>query len=127
MKKALRVKDSREFQKVIQKRQFVSSFCYSLHYVSRKDNHARIGISAPTKLGNAVIRNKVKRQVRMMVQEVFNFNEDFDSVIIVKKDFLDQSYEENLNQLKTLYNKVIIKRERNRVNKGEVDEKNRTK
>lgn len=36
------------------------------------------------KLGNAVVRNKIKRQVRSMVDDCFDFNEAFDTIIIVR-------------------------------------------
>ena len=112
MKKALRIKDNREFQSIIQTKKFVSSSFYSLYYVDKKDKVPRVGISSPTKLGNAVIRNKVRRQVRTMVQNIFSFEEDFDSVIIVKKKYLDQTYEENYDQLESAYKKVIMRRKR---------------
>lgn len=119
MKKALRIKDNREFSTLISKKQYVSSLCFSIYFQKRTLNHARVGISAPTKLGNAVIRNKIKRQVRMMVQDIYTFNEDFDSIIIVKKPYLKNSFAQNKAQLKSVYENVIMKRER----KGENNEK----
>lgn len=112
MKKVLRIKDNREFQAIIQTRQFVSSSCFSVYYVDKKESVSRVGISAPTKLGNAVVRNKVKRQVRMMIQEISPFKEDFDSIIIVKKPYLNNSYQENYDELNSNYKKVIMRRKR---------------
>ncbi len=112
MKKVLRIKDNREFQAIIQTKQFVSSSCFSIYYVDKKEKYARVGISAPTKIGNAVVRNKVKRQVRMMIQEISPFKEDFDSIIIVKKNYLNNSFQENYEELNSNYKKVIMKRKR---------------
>ena len=47
-----------------------------------------------------------------MVENIYSFEEDFDSVIIVKKKYLDQTYEENYDQLKSAYKKVIMRRKR---------------
>ena len=34
----------------------------------------RLAMSVSKKLGNAVVRNKVRRQVRMMAQQIINFD-----------------------------------------------------
>ena len=58
------------------------------------------------KLGNAVTRNKIKRQLRMMIQECFHFDEEVDYIVIVRKRFLDNTYIENKKELEYLYKKV---------------------
>ena len=50
--------------------------------------HARLGVAATRKLGNAVVRNRAKRLIR----EVFRRNKPapgFDVVIVAKRDLLD--------------------------------------
>lgn len=66
----------------------------------RKESHARVGISVGKKLGNVVVRNKVKRQVRSMVDDIYDFNETFDTIIIVRPRYHQKSYQENWKQLK---------------------------
>ena len=68
--------------------------------------HGRVGISVSKKLGNAVTRNKIKRQLRMMIQECFHFDEEVDYIVIVRKRFLDNTYIENKKELEYLYKKV---------------------
>lgn len=109
MKKRFRIKKSEEFQSLIQQRKFVSSKAYSLYFSPRKENHARVGISASKKLGIAVVRNKIKRQVRMMVQDIWTFDENFDCIILVRAPYLKQSYVENHNELKSNYKLVKMK------------------
>ena len=79
MKKKYRVKKADEFQTIIEHRKFVSCPSLVLYVKARKEDQSRIGISVGKKLGNAVVRNKTKRQVRMMFQEIYDFNENFDS------------------------------------------------
>ena len=71
--------------------------CY---FQARKEEHARIGISVGKKLGNAVCRNKIKRQVRSMVDDIFDFNEEYDLIIIVRPAYHKKSYKENFDELK---------------------------
>jgi len=50
--------------------------------------HARLGVAATRKLGNAVVRNRAKRLIR----DVFRRNKPapgFDIVIVAKRDLLD--------------------------------------
>ena len=95
MKKKYRVKKADEFQTIIEHRKFVSCPSLVLYVKARKEDQSRIGISVGKKLGNAVVRNKIKRQVRMMFQEIYDFNENFDGILIVRKKFLEQSYSDN--------------------------------
>jgi len=69
--------------------------------------HGRVGISVSKKLGNAVTRNKIKRQLRMMIQECFHFDEEVDYIVIVRKRFLDNTYIENKRSANTIANKKL--------------------
>ena len=64
-----------------------------MYYDDRVLGHARVGISVSKKIGNAVIRNKIKRQIRMMFIENFD-NETYekDVIVIVRKNYLQNSY-----------------------------------
>lgn len=108
MKKQFRVHSSREFSSIMKYKRFYASPTLVLYVKPRKEEHSRVGISAGKRLGGAVERNKVKRQIRMMVQEVFNFDEKFDTIILVRDTFIKESYNTNKKYLETLYKKVKI-------------------
>ena len=74
----------------------------------REKEYARVGISVGKKLGNAVVRNKIKRQVRMMVDEIFDFTEKFDTIIIVRPKYHEENYGNNKKGLERLKKKVKI-------------------
>ena len=78
----------------------------------RKEEHARVGISVGKKLGNAVCRNKVKRQVRSMVDHLFNFEEEYDLIIIVRPRYHLQDFAQNEKELAT--NKIRIEKKMKR-------------
>lgn len=80
--------------------------CFIIYKDENRMGHGRVGISVSKKLGNAVTRNKIKRQLRMMIQECFHFDEEVDYIVIVRKRFLDNTYIENKKELEYLYKKV---------------------
>lgn len=100
MKKEFRVCKNYEFSSIIQNRTYIKSSSFVCYFQARKEEHARIGISVGKKLGNAVFRNKIKRQVRSMVDDIFDFNEEYDLIIIVRPAYHKKSYKENFDELK---------------------------
>ena len=105
MKKEYRVRKNEEFQSIIRKKRSVANGQFVIYY-SQNDSHLRVGVSVSKKLGNAVVRNKVKRQVRMMVSQTFEKNQNKDYIIIVRNKFLLSKYEDNKKSLEYLYNKI---------------------
>ena len=62
MKKKEIIKKSNDYTKVINKNNKLKNKYYSLFYI--KSDNTLFGISIPKKIGNAVIRNKNKRQIK---------------------------------------------------------------
>lgn len=103
MKKIERVKSNILFNEIINKGNKVSNSIFTIFFVNKKEEMPLFGIAAPKKLGNAVIRNKVKRQTRALVDNnklLFKNNRNY--IIIVKEKFLGTSYEEKESSLQNL-------------------------
>lgn len=109
MKKQFRIKKNEEFQRILNFKHYVSSPSFSLYFASKHEAIGRFGISVGKKLGGAVERNRVKRQVRMMIQELSAFNENFDLVVLVRNGYLLKDYETNKKDLENSLNKVRIR------------------
>lgn len=112
MKKERRVKKNYEFSSIISKRVCLKSQSFILYIDQAKENHSRVGISVGKKIGNAVSRTRVKRQLRVMINEVYNFNESFDSIIIVRPAFLKKDFSHLQEELKSLHDRAINRKRR---------------
>ena len=106
MDKLHRVRKNEDFQSIIKDKKSVANSKFVVYYKKNNLSLLRVGFSVSKKLGKAVIRNKTKRQVRMMAREIFDQNQSMDYIIIVRNKFLESSYEENKNDLLFLYNKI---------------------
>ena len=109
MKKEYRIKKNEEFSEIISKNKFLSNALYKVCYSKVKEDHSRVGISVSKKIGNAVVRNKIKRQIRMMLIECYDFDASkYDLVVIAKHNYLNKAYIDCKKELESLIKKVII-------------------
>ena len=107
MKVINRIKDNQEFVFTVRKGKVLKHNPFLVHYIDNDKSVCRIGISASKKLGNAVTRNRVKRQTRAMCDSLVNYiSHTFDVVIIIKPDFLSNSFDDNKNILNVLLSKI---------------------
>ncbi|MFQ8706739.1 MAG: ribonuclease P protein component [Thomasclavelia sp.] len=111
MKKKYRVKKNEDFSHIIKQKQSLANRSFIIYYLKNDLNHARIGISVSKKLGKAVVRNKIKRQVRVIIQQTINFKDNYDYIVIVRNKYLDLDFNSNLNELKYLYKKILKRME----------------
>lgn len=106
MKKEYRLKKNEDFQKVINKKNFISNDSYTMYYYKNSFEYIRIGISVSKKIGNSVIRHKVKRQINEMIRKICNIDFSYDIIIIARSKFLDNDFQRNYLSLETLYKKI---------------------
>ncbi len=109
MKVINRIKDNQEFVFTVRKGNVLKHSPFLIHYVNNDKNVCRIGISVNKKIGNAVTRNRVKRQTRAMCDSLVEYtSHTFDIVIIVKAEFLNSSFNDNKIILNNLLSKIGI-------------------
>ncbi len=111
MKILNRIKKSDEFLLTIKKGKTYRSDAYTIHIANNPYSYTRVGISVSSKLGNAVVRNRIKRQVRSMCDSLINYNDQsLDIVIVVRKPFLDGGFNDNKSQLCDLLSAQVGKK-----------------
>ena len=97
-----RIKKYSEFQKVIEEGE-VKKTCFFVSYTTNNDlGYSRFGISVPKKTGNAVVRNRIKRQVRSAIGQSTKFEKAIDTVLIVRKNYVTNSFDQILSEIKEL-------------------------
>ena len=100
MKTLNRIKKSDDFATTIHKGNSFRLPSFIVHVRNNDLKYIRVGISASAKLGNAVVRNRIKRQVRAMCDSMIDYTKgSLDIVIIVKNKFLEKSFDDNKSQL----------------------------
>ena len=107
MKIVNRIKDSEDFALTIKKGRTYRNDSFVIHIAKTDSDHTRVGVSVSTKIGNAVVRNRVKRQVRAMADSLVDYDkQSYDIVIIIRKPFLDVGFHDN----KSLLSELLIYR-----------------
>ena len=97
-----RIKKYTEFQKVIEEGD-IKKTCFFVSYTTPNNlGYSRFGISVPKKTGNAVVRNKIKRQVRSAIGQSTKFEPSIDTVLIVRKSYDTSCFDQVLSEIKEL-------------------------
>lgn len=103
MKKINRVTSSEDFAKIVHLGKVKKSKQFVIHFLHSNIGFSRVGISVSKKIGIAVLRNRIKRQVRAMIDEIVDFDKSsIDFIIIVKDSFLIESFHTNKQKLESL-------------------------
>lgn len=110
MKKQYRVKKSYEIENIIKNKQSVGNKYFNLY---KKENcettNFRYAISVGKKIGNAVRRNRVKRQVRSIIDNICIIDLKIDVFVVCKSTINDIDFLEMKKQLIYLFKKNNIK------------------
>ncbi len=106
MKKKNIVKNNRDFQRIIHHNKPYKYKDYVI-YLERVEGDFHFGISVSKKLGNAVTRNKLKRQIRSIISEK-DYQKNFNCIIILGKGILTKNYTEMRDNLWEALNHLNI-------------------
>ena len=105
MKIINRIKASDDFALTIKKGKAQRDQSFVIHYRTNELNYVRVGISVSSKIGNAVVRNHIKRQVRSMCDELIDYDQkNIDIVIVTKQPFLNRTFDDNKQSLQKILN-----------------------
>ncbi len=109
MKRENRILKHSEFSQIISSSPFLKTTHFVVHYRKNDSGKIRIGINVGKKNGNAVTRNKIKRQIRTLVNESLDFRKPFDIIILVRSSYLTDNYGEAKKEISELWGKIAEK------------------
>ena len=94
VKKAYRMKKNEEFQLVFKKGKSFANRQFVLYYLKKEQqDHFRIGLSVSKKVGNAVVRNQIKRYIRQSFLELEErIPDSYDLIIIAREPAKDMDF-----------------------------------
>ncbi len=95
LKQTNRLTKRKEFGYVYKHGKYAYNECLTLIYVPSKLKNIRIGFSISKKIGKAVIRNKLKRQLREIVRvQLDNLKPNFNYIFVAKPELATLTYEQ---------------------------------
>jgi ribonuclease P protein component len=105
MKKEYRIKKSKEIEDVLKNKRYAANPYFTIYIKENNENHHfRYAISVNKKIGKAVVRNRLKRQVRSIISQI-NIKDNIDVFIIVRSKVLDIDFNEMNKQILYLLRK----------------------
>jgi len=106
LKKYEIVKKNTDFNDIINTGRCIRNKYYSIYYKDSEDDFPKFGLAVSKKCGNAVDRNKIKRQLRNIIDDnkkLFSIKMNY--IIMVRKEILNVSYLQMEEQLINLMKK----------------------
>ncbi|MVP00765.1 MULTISPECIES: ribonuclease P protein component [Paenibacillus] len=115
MEKKLRLAKREDFQKVYRYGKSAANHQFVLYYLPRREQeHFRLGISASKKIGNAVIRNRLRRLIKEIVRlNMEKFPGGYDYIVIVRKPAVEMEYKEMEKSVAHVFKRAGLLRKNN--------------
>lgn len=111
MKRYEMVKSHEEFNKIINNGKKVSSKYVIIFSLPKTYEKPNFGIAVGKKLGNAVVRNKYKRQYRNIIDSNrFLFKNSYNYIIMIKREANNANYQMLLEDFTKLVRKEIYEK-----------------
>ncbi|MGX7031247.1 ribonuclease P protein component [Vagococcus zengguangii] len=95
MKKEYRIKKESDFRDIMSERQSFANRHLVIYIRQKEQPHFKVGLSVGKKVGNAVMRNHVKRLLRLSLKQMTGeINPNLEFVLIARPAIKHLSYEE---------------------------------
>lgn len=110
MKKRNVIKKYQEYQEILDLRKYRRNYLFTIYYRDSEFNYTRIGLLVGKRNGNAVTRNKIKRQVRAMIDEIINkdYLKSLDLIVVISKNYDIHEFNKNKEQLTNLFKDIYL-------------------
>ena len=111
MKKINILKNSRDFDRIIKNNKPYKFKDYIIYVERNTHDVYKFGLSVGKKIGNAVNRNKVKRQLKSIIDKK-DYQNNFNCIIIVGRGINERTFEEKEKNLFIALNNLNIIKEK---------------
>ena len=107
MKKKHIVRSNIYFNQIIKNGMKIQNKYFIIYYLNKEEISPKFGFAVGKKLGNAVTRNKIKRQLRNITNNLYvEFKENKDYIIVLKKNAVNVQYFILREDILNLLNKI---------------------
>jgi ribonuclease P protein component len=111
MKKINIIKKNTDYNRIIKSCKPYKYKDYIIYIEKNNDDIYHFGFSVSKKIGGAVLRNKIKRQLKNIIDKK-NYQNGFNCIIMVRKGILDKSFTDMETELLYILKKVNITKEK---------------
>lgn len=112
MKKINIIKSNDEYNRIIKNIKPYKTKEVLVFVEKIKSEHYHFGFSISKKIGKAVVRNKIKRQIKNILDKN-DYENNFNCIIMVRKEFLNLNFLEMEKLLNIILKKYNIIKENN--------------
>ena len=93
MKRTETIKDQKLFNNIIKNGNFIKNKYFVIYNIMKEEPKINFGIAISNKVGKAVLRNKLKRQTRAIIDSHRNlFKNNHNYIIMIRKDCANTDY-----------------------------------
>lgn len=86
MKRIETIKDRKSFNNIIKNGKFIKNDYFVIYFINNEKENNKYGVAISNKIGKAVVRNKLKRQTRAIIDENRNlFKNNNNYIIMIRK------------------------------------------
>lgn len=109
MKKEYRVKRNEDIEAIIKNHKSYGNKFFNVYIKENHEtNHVRYAISIGKKIGDAVTRNRRKRQIRSIIDNIITLEQPVDVFVVGKPTINNIDFLEMKNQLIYLFKKLNV-------------------
>jgi len=111
MKKINILKKSYDFERIIKNNKPFKYRDYIVYIEKDTNDNYKFGISVGKKIGRAVKRNKIKRQIKSIIDK-YIYENNFNCIIIVGREITKRTFQEMEKDIDYIFNKLNIIKEK---------------
>jgi len=107
MRRKEMIKDKNTFNNIIRKGKFIKDENFVIYYLPNEDNKTKFGIAIKKNIGKAVVRNKLKRQTRFIMDKYKKkFKNNYNYIIMIREKCLENGFNSMDKSFNTLIERI---------------------